>query len=522
MLSFQSLSFSSRTESGGDRSFETPGKAQNAESGFASDTPSKEAFNVIMSQQSAMTEAFDPETITKTPTDLRAQQSETETDIKNALSHAKHLPGLSLEIEDVARVNPAAKIEPPAQAFQADARAKPVLVDAPDDLAGLFPTVGETTHVATGDFRPETFVEPILVSAPEALLERSPSTETPATSLQAEYLRAMETLQPQKRVDPILVISPKEVTEFTPNRDIATTTPQSDNLVPINSFSPGKPIESVLSVAPEGLFKPSNSKSVPPNSLTIETLKFLQNTAPTSGGILETDAMPNTLTNAPSQTDTLTNLSKVEPILVPSGRLNMASLHTENAAAPLTSTTGTLSLSSMPIVTAPPQVQTFAPTPFAPAQIVTAQTTQIGQIIVEASLQQERTIIRIDPPELGRIQLDFDHSTSGRTSIILSAETEAARQILADKRAFMMTLFEGYGLDDVDIKIQRQDSSGFSKQEGSLNFSERQNQSRSEFDARQINNSSEQSQNQVEASERPFSQYNNRREIGAERLHIRV
>ncbi len=88
-----------------------------------------------------------------------------------------------------------------------------------------------------------------------------------------------------------------------------------------------------------------------------------------------------------------------------------------------------------------------------PLQVLTVPIQNISQNIVQAVLKQESTLIRIDPPELGRIQLDFDHSTSGKTTITLSTETESAKLMLLERRAFMIGLFESHGLDDVEIKL---------------------------------------------------------------------
>lgn len=91
---------------------------------------------------------------------------------------------------------------------------------------------------------------------------------------------------------------------------------------------------------------------------------------------------------------------------------------------------------------------------------------EIPQTVVQATLKQERTLIRIDPPELGRIQLDFDHTNSGKTIVTLSAETDAARILLLERRNFMMGLFEGYGLDDVEIQIDNAFDSDNQKSNG--------------------------------------------------------
>ena len=86
-------------------------------------------------------------------------------------------------------------------------------------------------------------------------------------------------------------------------------------------------------------------------------------------------------------------------------------------------------------------------------QVLTVPMRDVAQNVVQATLNQERTMIRIDPPELGRIQLDFDHSGSGKTIVTLSAEIDSVKLMLIERRAFMIGLFEGHGFDDVEIRI---------------------------------------------------------------------
>lgn len=98
--------------------------------------------------------------------------------------------------------------------------------------------------------------------------------------------------------------------------------------------------------------------------------------------------------------------------------------------------------------------------------ILTVPLRDVVQNVVQATINQERTIIRIDPPELGRIQLDFDHSGSGKTIVTLSAEVDSVKLMLMERRAFMIGLFEGHGLDDVEIRIDNKLGSETQSSEG--------------------------------------------------------
>ena len=119
-------------------------------------------------------------------------------------------------------------------------------------------------------------------------------------------------------------------------------------------------------------------------------------------------------------------------------------------------------------------VQTSLSAPMAPSNFQTPVpiqgqvgfnviTVPIGDVVsnvVHATLKQDRTLIRIDPPELGRIQIDFDHSGSGKTLVTLSAENDAVKLMLMERRAMMIGLFEAQGLEDIEIHFDSNFESG--------------------------------------------------------------
>lgn len=113
----------------------------------------------------------------------------------------------------------------------------------------------------------------------------------------------------------------------------------------------------------------------------------------------------------------------------------------------------------------------------APIQLSQVPVADVTKHIIQATLKQESTLIQIDPPELGRLQLDFDHSNTGKTVITLSAETESLKMMLAERRHAMISLFQNHGLDGVEIQIDAElfrddpsrDQQFFTAQDGSSN-----------------------------------------------------
>ncbi|MEL6687542.1 MAG: hypothetical protein AAFP97_07960, partial [Pseudomonadota bacterium] len=58
-----------------------------------------------------------------------------------------------------------------------------------------------------------------------------------------------------------------------------------------------------------------------------------------------------------------------------------------------------------------------------------------------------------DPPELGRIQLDYQFDSQGRTVVTLTPESEAARAALVDRMATITAALEQGSSSGVDVKL---------------------------------------------------------------------
>lgn len=82
---------------------------------------------------------------------------------------------------------------------------------------------------------------------------------------------------------------------------------------------------------------------------------------------------------------------------------------------------------------------------------------ELPQTIVATALTAQRAMIQIDPPELGRIQIDTAFESGQRTRILLIPETEAARIAMTDRLPTLVSLFESHHSSPVNVEIGRSD-----------------------------------------------------------------
>jgi flagellar hook-length control protein FliK len=78
---------------------------------------------------------------------------------------------------------------------------------------------------------------------------------------------------------------------------------------------------------------------------------------------------------------------------------------------------------------------------------------KLPQAVVTVALSSRSATIQIDPPELGRIQLDYQFDAQGRTVVTLTPESEAARATLVDRMATITAALEQGSSSGVDVKL---------------------------------------------------------------------
>lgn len=78
---------------------------------------------------------------------------------------------------------------------------------------------------------------------------------------------------------------------------------------------------------------------------------------------------------------------------------------------------------------------------------------KLPQTVVAIALSAKSATLQIDPPELGRIQLDYQFDNQGRTVVTLTPESDAARAALMDRIASITAALEQGTNSPVDVKL---------------------------------------------------------------------
>jgi flagellar hook-length control protein FliK len=78
---------------------------------------------------------------------------------------------------------------------------------------------------------------------------------------------------------------------------------------------------------------------------------------------------------------------------------------------------------------------------------------KIPQAVVTVALTARSATLQIDPPELGRIQLDYQFDVQGRTVVTLTPETDAARAALAERMSSITASLQAQAGGEIDVKL---------------------------------------------------------------------
>lgn len=78
---------------------------------------------------------------------------------------------------------------------------------------------------------------------------------------------------------------------------------------------------------------------------------------------------------------------------------------------------------------------------------------KLPQAVVAIALSAKSATLQIDPPELGRIQLDYQFDSQGRTVVTLTAESDAARAALMDRMVSITAALEQGANTPIEVKL---------------------------------------------------------------------
>jgi hypothetical protein len=144
----------------------------------------------------------------------------------------------------------------------------------------------------------------------------------------------------------------------------------------------------------------------------------------------------------------------------PTEQIKLADTPTQVSSA-LTNSDAPVPAKSSPVMTALPTLSPLTGMSDRLAATI-MQTTQaqptvtldrLPQTVVAIALTARSATLQIDPPELGRIQLDYQFDSQGRTVVTLTPESDAARAALMDRMASIVAALEQGSDKPIDVRL---------------------------------------------------------------------
>lgn len=128
-----------------------------------------------------------------------------------------------------------------------------------------------------------------------------------------------------------------------------------------------------------------------------------------------------------------------------------------------TSSVSPLTFAAAALASSPAALQTPAPITMAPAHgVVVASPVEVVNIVAQTAKdgQSDRVVVQLDPPELGRVSIDFKFDSQGLQHVTITGETpEALRQLRAMHFELVQAL-ERQGFDGQNMTFQHQQQNG--------------------------------------------------------------
>ncbi len=190
-------------------------------------------------------------------------------------------------------------------------------------------------------------------------------------------------------------------------------------------------------------------------------------------GKLSQDASPADRTRAPAtnsaaaafQPDLLADtangdventLPTIGAISIDDGPAHGLGAESASSPAPQVSLFTSSQSQTLPATTASPTAVTAQMTPSNAALVATA--TQVPDIVARATSdgQDDRIVVQLDPPELGRISIDFKFDAQGLQHVTITAESPEAMRQLRQMHFELVQALERNGLSSQNMSFQHQ------------------------------------------------------------------
>lgn len=178
----------------------------------------------------------------------------------------------------------------------------------------------------------------------------------------------------------------------------------------------------------------------------------------------ETKADPDAFARTMQASDTAGTLAS------DAGTQSIAPLTDASGTAKADTGTGGTSTTVAPVLghagPASPQATALPPAPAllstAPAQaVITASPAQIVDIVSDAADdgQSDRIVVQLDPPELGRVSIDFKFDANGLQQVVITSETPEAMRQLRQMHFELVQSLERHGIGSENMSFQHQHQS---------------------------------------------------------------
>jgi flagellar hook-length control protein FliK len=94
--------------------------------------------------------------------------------------------------------------------------------------------------------------------------------------------------------------------------------------------------------------------------------------------------------------------------------------------------------------------------------VVTASPAQIVDIVAESADdgQSDRVVVQLDPPELGRVSIDFKFDANGLQHVTITSETPEAMRQLRQMHSELVQSLERHGIGSENLSFQHQQQQG--------------------------------------------------------------
>jgi hypothetical protein len=139
-----------------------------------------------------------------------------------------------------------------------------------------------------------------------------------------------------------------------------------------------------------------------------------------------------------------------------------------------------LSVAGLDASTAPQMISPSQPVQATAPTIANAVTNTVAEALVKAKETPKGVVVQLDPPEMGRVYIDFLFEQDNTVSVIIKSESAESQAILRDRQDFFHHLLTESGFEGVNISFENEgNSSEQSQLDDPNNFENRSVQAQS-------------------------------------------